>query len=92
MKNARHPEGMTSATTSASYHPDTAIGQIEAAFRRGESLTGMDALHRFGSSRLAAVVHTLKRDGLPIQVETVEVTTATGKVAHVARYKLMEAV
>jgi len=92
MKTPATPYEVTSAPTSASYHPDTAIGQILMAFSRGESLTSMEALQRFGSFRLPAVVKQLKYDGFRIDSETVAVLTSRGKISHVARYTLSEAV
>lgn len=88
MKTPAHIEMQTSARTGKSYPHDSAIGQIKAALERGESLTPMDALRRFGCSRLAAVAHKLKRDGLLIDADIVSVETGHGKTAHVARYKL----
>lgn len=50
--------------------------QILSALERGESLTPLDALKRFGCMRLGARIHELKQPphGLPIQDETVEVS------------------
>ena len=43
----------------------------------GRHLTPLDALELFGCMRLAAVVHTLKKEGLDIQTDII--TTLTGK-------------
>lgn len=43
----------------------------------GKHLTPLDALDLFNCMRLAAVVHTLKKEGFDIQTEII--TTATGK-------------
>lgn len=40
---------------------------ILAALRRGEHLSPLDALSRFGCNRLAARIHDLKRDGVPVE-------------------------
>lgn len=57
--------------------------QIREALLRGEELTPIEALRRFGCLRLAARVSDLRRDGLQIESETVE---ANGK--RFARYRL----
>lgn len=86
MKTPATPYEAASARTGASYDPDSAIGKIFAAFKRGESLTSLEALERFGSFRLSAVVHKLKRDGMLIDSDTVAVETGHGKTALVACY------
>lgn len=58
------------------------------ALLRGESLTSLDAWQRFGTSRLAALVHQLKHDGWLIDSALVQVETAHGHRAHVARYSM----
>lgn len=65
----------------------TATYQIRAALERGERLTQMDALRRFGCFRLASVIHTLaRRDGLPVQSKTIEVRKANGSTSYVSEY------
>jgi hypothetical protein len=59
------------------------VDQIREALLRGEELTPIEALRRFGCLRLAARVSDLRRDGLQIESETVE---ANGK--RFARYRL----
>jgi hypothetical protein len=54
------------------------------ALRRGEKLTPIDALKRFGCFRLGARVHTLRQDGHKILTTIVEV----GDGKHVARYSM----
>lgn len=86
-KNAPACNPDQSVWISATYRPATAIHQIRAALERGERLTGMDALQRYGCSRLAAVIHTLtRRDGLPIQTQTIAVESAHGTTKHVSEY------
>lgn len=48
------------------------VDQIREALLRGEELTPIEALRRFGCLRLAARVSDLRRDGLQIESETVE--------------------
>ena len=86
-KNAPACNADQSARTSASYSTRSAISQIRVALERGERLTSLDALQRFGSSRLAAVIERLKhRDGMPIQSEIIEVHSPSGGTKHVACY------
>lgn len=68
---------MTLATT-----PRTATQEeaVLAALRSGRALTPLDALEGFGSFRLAAIIHRLKRAGHPIVKRMVEVRSGT-KVA-----------
>ena len=56
--------------------------------KRGAHLTPGDAWIRYNTSRLAACIHSLRRDGHDIRAETVEVTCADGRLARVARYSL----
>lgn len=58
--------------------------QILAALERGESLTSLDALNRFGCMRLGARIHELKQPpyNRPIQDETID----PGNGKHVKRY------
>lgn len=62
--------------------------QILDALQAGQSLTSLDAWQRFGTSRLAALVHQLRREGWKVDSASVEVETAHGHVAHVARYSM----
>jgi len=45
--------------------------QILEALQRGESLTPLDALHRFNSFRLGARIKDLRTQGYPIETEMV---------------------
>ena len=56
---------------------------IHNALLRGESITPMDALHRWGSMRLAAVRHNLRKDGLDIST-----TIVKSRQRNFAEYKL----
>lgn len=60
--------------------------------RRGDGLTSTEALDLYGISRLAAVVHDLRRDGHAIRTERVQVKRTHGEgMANVARYWLERA-
>ena len=39
----------------------TKLKKIKSAFRNGEKMTHLDALRNFGTNRLAAYVHTLRK-------------------------------
>ena len=60
------------------------IAQIQAALERGDSLTPLDALRRYGSFRLGAHIWELKRRGHQIETKMVKIN---GK--RVARYSLV---
>lgn len=66
--------------------PTPIKSKIRDALIRGEELTHLTALQRYGTGRLAAIVHTLRREGMEIESAIVPVTTSDGRVAHVARY------
>ena len=54
----------------------------------GKSLTQLDALYAFGTFRLGARIDELKKQGMNISSELIEITS-DGKIKHVARYKLV---
>lgn len=62
----------------------TGRDQVRNALERGESLTALDALHRFGLHSLATAIHDLKRKGLAIEADMID----TPGGARVARYRL----
>ena len=45
----------------------TKLKKIKSAFRNGEKMTHLDALRNFGTNRLAAYVHTLRKEGMNIE-------------------------
>jgi hypothetical protein len=57
---------------------------VLAALTKGEKLTPLDALRRFGCFRLGARIWDLKRAGYTISTEIIEVDGG----ARVARYSL----
>lgn len=85
---------MADATPSASSNQllppsnTTVKRQVLDHLQSGAPLTSGDAWTRYGTSRLAACIHRLRRDGHDIHAETVEVTCADGRLARVARYSL----
>ncbi|TVO65937.1 helix-turn-helix domain-containing protein [Denitromonas ohlonensis] len=63
---------------------------VLSALRAGEQLTPGDAWARFGTSRLAAVVYTLRGQGWQINSRRVTVRCRDGRPAVVAEYTLSE--
>ena len=61
---------------------------IRSALLAGRALTPIDALNEFGCFRLGGRIYDLKREGLAIETEMVEV--ASGK--RVAQYRLKQPV
>lgn len=57
--------------------------RLSSWLRAGRSITPVEALNRFGVMRLAARVHDMRRECLPIITERV-----TRNGAHVARYRM----
>jgi predicted amidohydrolase len=57
---------------------------ILAALRGGERLTQLDAISRFGCTRLAARIHELREQGYAVQTRTIK--TRTGK--RIAEYSM----
>lgn len=72
--------------------PSPAMGSARArilqALTLGKRLTSADAWREFGSSRLAADVHELRRMGWPIASTWVTVATRHQGMARVVRYHL----
>lgn len=50
----------------------TQTTKIREALERGETLTPLDALNRFGCFRLGARIYDLKKEGMTITKEMVE--------------------
>jgi hypothetical protein len=71
--------------------PGSIKRQLLDALRAGESFTSLHAWSRFGTSRLAALIHQLRCAGWPIHCDTIEVITANGRRAHVGRYRIDKA-
>lgn len=68
----------------------TARADVLAALEAGESLTSLEAWRRFGTSRLAADVHVLRRMGWPILSEEIVVASRCGRPTRVASYRIAE--
>ena len=66
----------------------TQLAEIRYWFEDGGALTSLDAWRLFGCSRLAARVHTLRKQGLLITSRIIRVPTASGRAARIAEYRL----
>ena len=56
--------------------------------KNNEYLTSMQAWEKWGVTRLAAIIHNLRRAGYDIETVNVETTTRFGETTHYARYIL----
>ena len=56
---------------------------------RGGPITSLEMIQRFGITRLAAIVYTLRQDGFRIRSENVTVLNRFGDRCEVARYVLL---
>lgn len=65
-------------------YPSSVQKQVLAALKRGESLTTFDAINRWGVTRLASIIHRLRRAGL--EVQTVKRRGSNGSIY--AEYRL----
>lgn len=53
-------------------------------------ITSLEAIRRFGVTRLAAVIHALRQDGFEIESVNRSVPDRFGNVCHVAEYRLLK--
>ena len=59
------------------WNPETTAtqkAQVRAWLLKGNHLTPLEALHRFGSLRLSAIIFDLREEGLPIITEKLQVS------------------
>jgi len=63
--------------------------EIKKYLLTGKSLTQLDALYLFNCFRLGARVYDLKKKGMNIKTEMIEITSG-GKKKLVAKYKLLK--
>lgn len=81
-------ENLTAPAGVAQHYPDSHPSRILSALLAGQKLTAASAWRDFGCMRLAAVVRVLRRDGWPVETQTVAVKTSHGRTAHVAEYAM----
>ncbi len=86
------PQGHANGIARKEYRKRPAAGTIRAdvldALLAGRSLTGLEAWREFGTSRLAADIHALRRMGWDIAAEEIPVDCRKGRSARVAVYRL----
>ena len=63
--------------------------RIKAHLLSGRSITPLDALYQFGAFRLGARINDLKREGVLIKSELIEITS-DGKKKRIAKYSLVK--
>ena len=64
--------------------------QIRSFLESGKKITPLDALYKFGCFRLGARINDLRREGMNIETEIIEVTSPSvydGK-KRIAQYKM----
>lgn len=67
------------------------IGRVLGALLEGEKLTHLDCWRRFGSSRLSHHIWQLRRDGWPVEMVELEVTTSDAdRKATIGEYSLSQ--
>lgn len=70
-------------------HPDrTQVARVLAFLQSGHSLESMEAIRRFGITRLASVIDDLRRQGYPVTTDLVSFRAASGVRSRFARYRL----
>jgi hypothetical protein len=63
--------------------------RIKNYLESGRTLTPLDALYQFSCFRLGARINDLKREGMNIETEIIEIMS-DGKKKHVAKYRLVK--
>lgn len=63
--------------------------RIKTYLKSGKSLTPLDALYKFGCFRLGARIYDLKKQGLNIKCEMINITSS-GKTKRIARYQIFK--
>ena len=66
----------------------SAISDIAKHLQKGRKLTTLQAIERFGCTRLAAVIFDLKAQGMDIVSKPKKVVTRYGKTVILAEYSL----
>jgi hypothetical protein len=61
--------------------------QLKKHFNKGGSITGLEALMKYGIGHLPRRILDLKEKGYPIESKFITVKKANGKTARVKQYK-----
>jgi hypothetical protein len=67
----------------------THVEQVLTHLKRGQPITPVEALKRYGCFRLGARIYDLKQRGHHIEKQMIEVETRGGGTARIAEYRLM---
>lgn len=54
----------------------------------GHGITSMDAINKYGATRLASIVHNLRKSGMPIETVMHTMTDRYGNRCDYAEYRL----
>lgn len=80
---------MSTFQESFAHKRHTQTDLIFNALSQGRRITPLEALNEFGCMRLAAAIHSLKKEGHNIETELIEVGTKDGRTTKVAEYHLV---
>ncbi len=58
--------------------------------RKYKSITSMEAIKRYGATRLSGIIYVLKERGFEIETELVEVKNRYGHITRIAVYHLIK--
>lgn len=67
---------------------DTQVKRVLRYMREYGSITPLEAIASFGCTRLAAVIHVIRRMGIGVDMKMVAVRNRYGETCHVAEYRL----
>ena len=68
------------------HHKRTKTAATLNALLCGERLTSLDAMHRFGTIRLASIIHQLRRGGVIIETFMIETHDDDGEITRYGEY------
>lgn len=66
------------------------ISEIIHHLRKYKSITSMEAIKRFGATRLSGIIYVLKERGFGIETELREVKNRYGHITRIAVYHLIK--
>lgn len=66
------------------------ISEIIHHLRKYKSITSMEAIKRYGATRLSGIIYVLKERGFGIETELVEVKNRYGHITRIEVYHLIK--
>lgn len=66
------------------------ISEIIHHLRKYKTITSMEAIKRYGATRLSGIIYVLKERGFGIETELVEVKNRYGHITRIAVYHLIK--